>query len=512
MDRRQALLTMGRYIGLAAGAALLPGWSLSEASRRSPAIPRSRDYDLLLRGGTVIDGTGAPGFTGDIGIRDGRIATLGNLGQDEAPKVIDCSGLYVCPGIINLHSHTFEQVFNYPGNDSALLQGITTEVGGVDGRSSLPLRDHLARVASMGTGANYAMLVGQGAVRTRVMGHGAAAAGRAQILSMQRVVAQAMEDGAFGMSNALEYIPDRYSSTPEIIALASIVGRYGGHYATHLRCEGKDMPRALEEAFRVSDEAGVPLHISHLKVRGHANWYLAPTVMKMLSSAPDRGIPLTADIYPYLGAIYTANLPLRDAWPRHRPEHLIIKTAADPEYTGRSVASLAESLRITSEDLVRHLLRTDPGTMVAAEEMREEHLVQFLRAPYTIPSNDASAREWYDSSIRAGRLHPRTYGTFPRVFGRYVRRLRTLSWEEAVHRVTGKAAGLLGLRERGILRPGYAADLMVLDPESIADRATWQSPQALPDGICHVLVNGRVAVRGGSLEPDARHGKILQHG
>ncbi len=510
MNRRQALGALGKSLGLAVGAAIIPGLTLTEAARSTPAVPKSHQFDLILRGGQIVDGTGGFIFPGDVAVKGDTIAAVGHLPNDSASRVIDCTGLCICPGIINLHSHTFEQVFNHPGNDSAVLQGITTELGGVDGRSPLPLRTHLDRVEALGTGLNYAMLVGQGAVRSAVMGRSRSAAGNAEITAMQRLVSEAMNQGAYGMSNALEYLPDTYSSTAEIIALARVAGQYGGHYATHLRCEGPQMPEALEEAFRVGHEAALPVHISHLKVRGKPNWYLAPTIFSQIDRALRDGFPLTADIYPYLGAIYTTNLPLSQAWPRHPSEHLIVKLSHDPDHHGRSIAGLAQDYGISEEEMVRDILAHRSGALVAAEEMREEHLVQFLRRPCVIPSNDASARSWYEDDLRQRSLHPRTYGTFPRILGRYVRRLRALELEDAIHRFTGRAAALLGLKDRGAIRPGYYADLVAFNPDTVIDTSSWHAPQAQPAGIHHVFVNGSWAVRDGNLVEGARSGRVLR--
>lgn len=490
-----------------------PGWPVlapDGAGGSADPPPAADPFDLKLSGATVVDGSGKEPFVADLGIRGDRIAAVGDLSDTPAARVIDASGLAVAPGFINLHSHTYEQIFNNPDATPAVMQGITTELGGVDGRSPVDLGQHLAQVEAQGTGVNYAMLVGQGSVRGAVMGHAREAAGKGQLAAMERLVADAMADGAWGLSTGLEYEPGKFARLAEITPLASRAGAAGGIYSTHLRSEGDRLLEALEEAVAVARAAGTPLNVSHFKVVYRRNWHQADAALAMLAEAQQAGLDLVADVYPYLAPDYASHLPLAGAADHYAAEHLVIKHAADRNLVGLTVAEAAARWGVGPEAAVGRLLAAGGDPTVVANIVSEDNLERFLQAPFTVIANDASARPWHRDPREALRVHPRAYGAFPRVLGRYTRERNTLSLAAAVNKMTGAPAEFLGLVDRGFLRPGYFADLVVFDPATVKDQATWHDPQQYPDGIRFVFVNGQAVVEDGVHREGVRPGRVLR--
>lgn len=470
-----------------------------------------RHFDLLVRGGLVIDGSARPGFRADVGVQGDRIAAVGDLSGAEADVVIDAAGLAVAPGFINAHSHTYEYLAKAPGADADLMQGVTTVIGGVDGRSPWPLERFFRQVEERGAGNNQALFVGHGTVRGRVMGTADRPPSPRELEQMARLVRQAMEEGALGLSTGLEYVPGRYTRTDELIALARQIAPYGGVYSSHMRSEGDGVGDALAEALRIGREAGVPVNISHFKVVFRRNWGKLPALLAEIEAARAAGQVVVADVYPYLAPDYTSDLPLRGVWRQYPPEDLFIRRSRVAGAAGNTLAAYAAQLGVTPAEAARRLLAGDRDTAVTVFVGSEANLERLLRSPFTIISSDGGARPLLPEA-QAARLHPRVYGAYPRVLARYVRERGVLSLEEAVHKMTGAPATFFGLRDRGFVREGMYADLVVFDPERIVDVADWVRPQAYPRGIVAVVVNGRVAVRDGRRVPGVLAGRALRGG
>ncbi|HEY8394488.1 MAG TPA: D-aminoacylase [Thermaerobacter sp.] len=481
------------------------------APGRAGDEPGPRHFDLLVRGGLVIDGSGRPAFRADVGVVGDRIVAVGDLAGAAADEVIDAAGLVVAPGFINAHSHTYEYVAGAPEADADLMQGITTVIGGVDGRSPWPLGRFFTQLEEKGIGNNQALFVGHGTVRARVMGTADRPPSPRELERMGRLVRQAMEEGALGLSTGLEYVPGRYARTDELIALARHVAPYGGIYSSHMRSEGDDIGDALAEALRIGREAGVPVNISHFKVVFRRNWEKLAGLMAQIEAARQSGQVVVADVYPYLAPDYTSALRLRSVWPQYPPEDVFIRQSRVTAAVGSTLAEYAARLGVPAPEAARQLLARDRDTVATVFVVSEANLEQLLRAPFTIISNDGGARRPVPDPRTTG-LHPRVYGAYPRVLARYVRERGVLTLEEAVHKMTGAPATFFGLRDRGFVREGMYADLVVFDPEHIQDVADWVRPQAYPRGIVAVVVNGQVAVRDGRRVPGVLAGRVLRGG
>ncbi len=485
------------------------------------------EADLIFRNAYVADGRGSDLRQADVAVRDDRIVHVGDAPINAPGDNVDAEGLILAPGFVNSHSHTFEVIFEHPGAGSALLQGITTEVGGMDGRSDLPLSDHLEAVAELEPGVNYAMLVGQGSVRGSVIGWENRPATEAEIERMQEIVRDAMRQGAFGLSTGLEYAPGMYASTEEIIALARAAAEYDGVYITHMRCEGPDIIAAVEEALRIGREADTGVGISHLKVVGEENWHLHTEVMDLLEderlAAQEEGRKIWADAYPYLSPDYAVNIPLREAAAQYAPERVRPKAPGwqPPEYPAlhkhhdsvaaeNTLAQLAEREDADAGQIVDRILAADPDARAQVQMVSEENLRDVLSWPGSVIANDASTRDPERDPAPNRSRHPRAYGAFARVIKQYADG-ETLSLPEAIARMTSAPAKALGIEDRGVVDEGYYADLVLFDPATIEDTATYTHPRSYPDGIVHVLVNGQFAVREGELQSEIRAGRVLHH-
>lgn len=486
------------------GAAALAAAALTAAALLA-AVPLGAQT-VLLRGGEVLDGTGGPRRQLDVRVAGDTIAEMApTLAPRAGERVIDASGKVVTPGFIDLHSHADMGLEAGPELESQLRQGITLAVVGNDGGSALPVADLFDRVARVRPAINFATLVGHGTVRGAVLGgdfrrH----ATRPEIEAMQLLVRRAMLDGAIGLSSGLEYDPGFYGSTDEVAALASMVKPYGGPYFSHVRDEDHEAFAAWREAIEVGRRAGVPVNISHIKLGVTAMWGRATEGLRLLEEAQREGVRVTADVYPYqywMSRLYVL-LPDRDLENRAKWEtgladvggagHVLITDyPPDSTYNGRTLAEIARARGQDSVSAVIAMIRAagadNIGVMVTA--MDERDIATFLRHPLVLVCSDGQPRSY----------HPRGYGAFPRVLGRYVRELGVARLEEMIPKMTGRSAALLGLRDRGSLAPGKKADVLVFDPALIQDRATPSDPNALATGISYVLVNGQVVLDDGRL-------------
>jgi N-acyl-D-aspartate/D-glutamate deacylase len=492
-------------VACALAATLLAGCLLPTASPLS-----GRRFAVLIRGGQVIDGTGAPAVQADVGIDGDRIVAVGDLSRCDGEQVIEAAGLIIAPGFINAHSHTDE---NYQANrqaGSALLQGITTEIGGQDGRSPLDLDAFFKQMTQRGCGVNLAMLVGQGSIRTSVAGNDSDVPTATEMTRMQDRLRSAMEAGALGLSTGLEYTPGKNTGTSELAELARAMAPYDGVYVSHMRNEGTKVVAAVAEALSIGEQAGVRVALSHLKVLGASMAGQSAEVIAQVSSARQRGQQVMADVYPYQTPDYAQNLALsavRNAYPAER---IIIRRCAEAQYREQSLAQIAGSLGVTPQEAAQRILAVDGDTRVYIELEATEDLIAFMQADFTMFCNDASAKPRYSTATQH-LIHPRTHGAFPRILGHWVRDNHVLSLPAAIHKATAQAADYYHLKDRGRVAAGCLADLVIFSADEIEDNATFASPQEPPSGIKHVFVNGRQAVADGKLT-EVLAGRPLRRG
>ena len=503
------------------------------------AVPASAQapYDVVIAGGRIVDGTGNPWYRGDVGIRNGRIDAIGDLGKAQAARRIDATGMVVAPGFIDIHTHADEGIGKFPAARNYLQQGVTTVVGGNCGGSIYPVGEKLAALEKTGLGLNFALLVGQGTIREQVLGMEGRAPTADELARMEGLVARAMEQGAVGLSSGLYYAPGSYSSTEEVIALAKVAARYGGIYTSHIRDESDytvGLVAAVKEAIEIGEKAGLPVQISHLKALGKPVWGKSAEILGLIDAARARGVDVAFDQYPYAASgvgLIGAAIPrwaqeggdakmkerLSDPTSRERvlkemassidkrggPEKQFVAVCAgDSSLEGKSLAEIG---RIKGKDPMEaslDLLLAGRVTLVSFN-MLDDDLIRIIRSPTGIVGSDGSIVEF-----GKGVPHPRYYGTFPRVLGKYVREEKVLSLEEAVRKMSSAPAARIGLTDRGLLKAGMAADVTLFNPSTVADTATFQNPHQYPAGIEAVIVNGQIAIQEGKYL-GTRAGRVL---
>jgi len=522
-------------------------------------------YDIVIHGGYVLDGTGAPPMKKDIGIVGDTIARIGDLSGAEAEKVINAEGLFVAPGFIDIHNHSDLGVFLIPTADNYIMQGVTTVVVGNCGSSPAPVTDknveafkefrkefyekfgipwrsfseYMAKLDELEKSINVAPLVGQGTIRSAVMGFENRAPTEGELEEMKRLVAEAMESGAFGMSTGLIYVPSAFASTEEIIELAKVVARYGGIYATHMRNEGNHLLDAVIEAITIGVRSGAGVEISHLKASGIPAWGNVRKALALIEDYARRGYDVSADAYPYT-ASSTGLEALFPKWVREGGRKKLVERLRDPEVIERIrrdlariglmegryiewyqvVIALSEShpevVGKNLEEIAREwgldplraaarlLIDDEGGTFVVLHAMSESDVREAIRHPLVAISSDGSIREF-----GKGKPHPRNYGTYPRVIAKYVREEKLLPLPEAIRKMTSLPARKIGLWDRGIIRPGMKADITVFNFYTIKDTATYENPHSYPQGIEYVIVNGKVVVEEGR-HTGAKPGRLLR--
>ncbi len=465
----------------------------------TPAFPQSATDDLVLVGGTIIDGTGRARVRGNVRIRAGEITDVGAFQPARGEATLNVAGLIVAPGFIDIHNHSADALQEKPDALSQITQGVTTVVLGPDGGGPIGIETFMLPFDEKPLAINVMTFVGHANVRVRVMGANyKRAATPEEITRMEELVEDAMREGAFGLSSALEYDPGSYSTIDEMVALAKIAARYGGVYMTHLRDEGDRVLDALAEAIEIGRQANVPVQISHLKLGSAAVWGKTAEALALIDKARAQGVNIAADVYPY-------NTVLSRLGPLIRLENvggpanvLVIESPMHPEYKLKTLDQIATERAMMPLDLYNEMLKEDQTTVVTTS-ISEKDVTAFLSHAWVMISSDGGLEI----------AHPRSAGTFTRVLGKIVREDKTLTLEVAVRKLSGLPAARLGLKERGVLAKGAAADIVVFDPNLVRDASTFQEPAALSQGIKHVFINGTAVIKDGR-PTEARPGRALR--
>ncbi|MGD0922619.1 MAG: D-aminoacylase [Terriglobia bacterium] len=529
------------------------------------------EYDLLIVGGHILDGSGSPWFEGSVAVKDGKIVDVGRLPKASARRVIDATGLVVAPGFIDLHSHSDYTLLVDGSAQSKIRQGVTTEIIGESSsagpvlgpdaaefdktlqplglqRDWTTLGEYFSRLERQGISVNIASHVGSGQVRGCVLGNVNRAPTAEELEKMKGLVEQAMRDGAIGLSSGLIYPPNMFAKTEELIELAKVAAAYGGIYATHIRGEGAHGIQAIDEAITISEKAKLPAHILHFKIDGRANWGRMVEQVKHIQAARDRGVDITVDQYPYIAAMTGLEMCLPPKFlegtsaqvverlkdPKARAEirraiatglpgwednevrsvggwhGVLVASLQKPEnkkYEGKRMDEVARLMGKDPLDTLCDLLISEGGSADAIYfSMSEQDVRLAMRQPWVGVGSDGTA---VSTDMRfAGKPHPRFYGSFPRVLGYYVREQKVLTLADAVRKMSSFSAQITGLTDRGLLRPGMAADITVFDPKTVADKATFENPLQYAAGIPFVIVNGVVVIDNGQ-HTGAKPGRVL---
>ncbi|HEX2832075.1 MAG TPA: D-aminoacylase [Thermoanaerobaculia bacterium] len=500
--------------------------------------------DLKLVNGRIIDGTGAPWFRGDVGIRQDRIVAIGDLRDTPAASTIDAHDRVIAPGFIDLLGWSQTTAIHDPQLEAKVRQGVTTEVAG-EGFSPGPVRpenvrkgqtwatlgDFLDELDQHGAAINFALLVGASNPREIVIGDINRIPTAGEMRQMEAIVEQAMRDGAIGVSTSLIYVPAMYSTTEEIINLSRVAAKHGGVYFTHMRDEGNNIDSALDETFRIGREANIPVNIWHLKIGGRPNWGKMPHIIGRIAEQRTQGLDIAANVYPYIasGTGLSTLAPdwaleggyddfrtrlanpddrtkireaLRAQVARRGDRGIYITqifSAAHKQYEKMYIEQVAAAMNLSGEDALLALFEnSDPSPRVIFFSMNEDDVRYALQQPWVSVGSDGSSPTARDRENNTA-VHPRSYGTFPRVIGYYAREQKLFSIEEAVRKMTSQAAARVHFADRGILRPGMKADVIVFDPETTRDLATFEDPHHFSAGVSDVVVNGVPVLRDGTM-------------
>jgi N-acyl-D-amino-acid deacylase len=521
------------------------------------SMSQAPQFDLLIKNGRIVDGSGRPAYAADVAIKGDRIVQVGNLSNATATRTIDAQGLVVAPGFIDMLGQSETYLLIDPRAMSKVMMGITTEITG-EGESIAPINErqikeqqdflkrfnltidwhtldeYFKRLEKQGSGVNLGTFVGATQVREYVIGYDDRAPTAQELEQMKKLVADAMRDGALGLSSSLQYVPARFAKTDELIELAKVARQFGGIYATHQRSEGHTIDASLNEVFEIAQKAQIPVEIWHLKTAYKKNWGRMPHVLDRIKQARDRGLDITADIYPYIAGstALSASLPpwaqeggvekmlarLRDPQTRQRlkkeiseeqteweniylgsggPSGVLISSVVNRELEslqGKRISEIAAEQKKDPLDTVFDLILADHGQTGAIYFMMSEaDMRAAMQAPFVSFCTDSGSRAT-DGPLAGSKSHPRGWGSYPRILGRYVREEKLLSLEAAIHKMTGAPAARVGLRDRGLIREAMFADITIFDPAKVIDRATFESPNQHPIGVEYVLVNGKISV------------------
>lgn len=521
-------------------------------------------YDVLIKNGTIIDGSGAPMFPGNIALKENKIVGVGKV-DGLAERVIDATGHYVTPGFIdvNNHSDTYWELLAHPELESMLRQGVTTVIGGNSGSSLAPLtrpeimrsiqkwtdvnkinfnwlsmKEFLSAIEKRRPSINFATLVGHGTLRRGVMEDETRPIKDTEVELMEHMLKQALKEGAIGFSTGLLYTHARGANIQEILRLVEVVARQGGIYATYIRDESEGLVKSVEEAITVARKTNIPLHISHLKAVGKRNWPLMDEAFNLIETAALNNLPITFDVYPYTttGSVLYTLLP---TWITENGRKLMLSRLRDPQvreivvqemkkndidYSSivlsvtnlnlilnhRKISDIALIQGTTPEEVIIDVLLASEGrAIVSLETLSERNVEKAIQHPFSIVSSNGVGYNVSEADS-GDKVHPRNFGTFPKVFAQYVRGKKVLSWEEATHKMTGKPALKFKLENRGLLKEGYIGDIVVFQPDAIQDRATMEEPYQYPSGISWVVVNGVPVVEQG-VYSGSRVGEVIRH-
>jgi dihydroorotase/N-acyl-D-amino-acid deacylase len=536
--------------------------SVSQTTNKSSAA--APDYDLIITNGTVIDGSGSPGRKADVGIKGDRIAKIGNLRGASATQTRDAQGMIVAPGFIDMLGQSEQYLLIDPRGMSKVMMGVTTEITG-EGESIAPINDRILkeqedfnrrynltvdwrtlaeyfkRLEKQGSGLNLGTFVGATQVREHVIGYDDRAPTAAELEQMKKLVADAMKEGALGVSTSLQYVPARFAKTDEIVELAKVAHQYGGIYISHQRSEANAIDDSMKEVFEIARRANIPAEIWHFKTAYKKNWGRMPEMLRRIEEARQQGLKITADVYPYVAGStsLSACLPpwaleggtdkmvarLRDPDTRKRLKSEISSDAKDWEniylgsggpggiligsvvnreldnWQGKRLSEIAAAQNKDPLDALFDFIIADHGQTGAIFFMMQESDMQAaLKSPLVSICTDSGSRAT-DGPLAGSKSHPRGWGTYPRILGRYVRDQNLMPLELAIHKMTGLPAGNVGLKQRGLIREGYFADITIFDPRTVIDRATFEDPNQYPVGINYVIVNGQLEVYSGKRTP-----------
>src|SRR2546428_1529895 len=518
--------------------ALVAGVALAAGALRA----QTPAYDLIIRNGRIVDGTGSPWYRADLAIRGDTIARIAARIDAPATRVVDVAGKVVAPGFIDPHTHARRGIFDVPTADNYVRQGVTTIFEGPDGSSPIPLRPFLDRVAATRITPNFAMFIGQGSVREQVIGSVDRKATPAEIEKMRGLVQQGMEDGAFGLSSGLFYVPGTFTPTAEVVELAKVAGRMGGIYTSHMRDEASHVVDSVRETIEIGEKGGLPTQVTHHKIIGKANWGNSVETLRLIDEARLRGVDATIDQYPYTASSTGIGAALLPSWALEGGRQSTLKRmqtsstrseiraeviriikdergGGDPQNVqlarcdwdhsldGKRLGDVTKrrGLEPTIENAADTVLWIieQGGCQGIFHAINEEDLQRILRHPATMIGSDGEVPIFGQASP-----HPRSYGTFVRVLGRYVRDLKVITLEDAVRKMSAYPAQRTGLADRGVLREGMKADVAVFDPNTIRDLATFEQPHQYAEGVALVVVNGQIAVEDGKMTA-ARPGRVL---
>ncbi|MEO8137104.1 MAG: D-aminoacylase [Betaproteobacteria bacterium] len=510
----------------------------------SLVAPRAQQpaYDLLLRNGRIVDGTGNPWYRGDVAVLGDAIVRISARIDGTAARTIDVQGRVISPGFIDIHTHARRGIFEVPTADNYVRQGVTTLIEGPDGSSPVPIAPFLDRVAATHITPNFGMFIGQGSIRELIVGLGNRKATADEIEKMRGLTRQGMLDGAFGLSSGLFYVPGTFTPTTEVIELARVAGAMGGIYISHMREETARVVDSVRETIEIGEKGQLPTQVTHHKIIGPANWGRSTDTLRLVDEARARGVDATIDQYPYTASatgIGSALLPawaleggnqetlkrLRDAGTRADiraeterilreergggdPQNVQLSRCEwDPSLDGKRLGDVTKSRGL--EPTIRNAAETafwiveNGGCGGIFHAIGEDDLQRILRHPATMIGSDGEV-----TVFGRGNPHPRSYGTFVRVLGRYVRDLHVISLEDAVRKMSAFPSQRLGLNDRGVLREGLKADIAIFDPAAVGDRATFEQPHQYGAGVSVVIVNGQVAFENGAMTA-ARPGRVL---
>ena len=498
-------------------------------------------YDIIISNGRVVDGSGNPWFLADIGIKDDRIVKIGNLDEENADQIINANGLVVTPGFIDPHTHALRGIFDVPGAESALLQGVTTLTEGNDGASPFPIDRHYRAITDKKISPNWSTFVGHGTLRQMVMGTEDRKPSRAEMTKMKNLIREAMEDGALGMSTGLFYVPGSYALTEEIIELSKVVAEYGGIYISHIREETSGIIESVEETIRIGRESDIPVQITHHKVMGVDNWGLSIESLSLVDAARNQGVDVTLDQYPYT-ASQTGLKALIPQWAQEggnermlqrikssetrkiiknevikkilygrgggNPKNIFIsRNSWNPSMTGKNLAEITIEMGMSpsAENAAETVfIILEKGSVTAVyHAINPDDVDRIMQHPATAIGSDGPV-----GIFGEGTPHPRQYGSFARVLGYYVRERGILKLEQAVRKMSSQSAKRLGIHDRGLIAEGYYADIAVFDPNQIIDKATFENPHQYSVGMKFVIVNGITVVEEGKHNGN-RPGKVI---